>query len=97
MSGEMAGAELNLGVMGIMFSLGGLCYMIPLGLGGEPFSSCYIWLYFQFQNWEDCRIVAAWSAPHPKPLILLLSMLPLFASMRIVREVQETIQPYNAT
>ena len=36
MSGEMAGAELNLGVMGIMFSLGGLCDMIPIGLGGEP-------------------------------------------------------------
>jgi len=35
MAGEMEGAELNLGVMGIMFSLGGLCYMIPIGLGGE--------------------------------------------------------------
>lgn len=34
MTGELREAEVNIGVMGILFQIGGLCYMIPLGLQG---------------------------------------------------------------
>lgn len=34
MTGKLREAEVNIGVMGILFQIGGLCYMIPLGLQG---------------------------------------------------------------
>ena len=35
MSGRLRDGEINIGVMGILFQIGGLCYMIPLGLQGR--------------------------------------------------------------
>ena len=35
MTGKLREAEVNIGVMGILFQIGGLCYMIPLGLQGQ--------------------------------------------------------------
>ena len=39
MTGELREAEVNIGVMGILFQIGGLCYMIPLGLQGMVIKS----------------------------------------------------------
>ena len=35
MTGKLAEADINLGVMGVVFQIGGICYMPPIGLQGK--------------------------------------------------------------
>lgn len=39
MTGKLHEAEIDIGVMGLLFQIGGICYMVPLGLQGDSLTS----------------------------------------------------------